>query len=287
MVTSLFITVLPAVVLDAPKRDWADWGTWGFNALLVVVGVLQVLLLLFTLRFIRKQTREMRRQRVLMRKQWGEMWQQTASLKDYVEETKKIAKSTVDNANIAASVSVPRLVIDKFEQVVGLADLRAMLQFPKVKVVIKNYGQTPAFLKSWNIIFTCEELPLVPDYWNQPGQPGVRIRAAGIMLEREVVEPNQPYTLPELMHWHRTEFSPEDVQAIIDRKKQLWCYGFICYHDLFGNPPQRFKFCEYALNVMSGGVQWVEAFFVPAYRGTDDYPLTRPIPTEAEPNASA
>lgn len=172
------ISKLPAVALDAPKRDWADWGTWGFNLLLVAVGGLQVALLCWTLRVIRRQAKEMIRQRILMRKQWGEMSQQTASLKEYVDETKKIAKSSVDSANIAARVSIPTLVIEKFETGgTGAANLEAMLQYPKVKVVIKNYGQTPAFLRSWTIVFTCEELPPVPDYKDHP--------ASGIVLERD------------------------------------------------------------------------------------------------------
>src|ERR1700688_2394371 len=66
------ISKLPPVTLSSPKRDWADWGVWLFNALLVIVGGLQVVLLCWTLRSIRKQAKEMTRQRVLMRRQWRE-----------------------------------------------------------------------------------------------------------------------------------------------------------------------------------------------------------------------
>jgi hypothetical protein len=273
---SVAISKLPAVALDAPKRDWADWGTWGFNLLLVAVGALQVVLLRWTLRVIRRQAKEMIRQRILMRKQWSEMAQQTASLKDYVEETKKIAKSTVGSANIDARIAIPTLVIDKFESGdTGAANLEAVLQYPKVKIVIKNYGQTPAFLRSWNIIFTCEELPPVPDYWNQPGQPGVEPPAAGILLEKDVVLPNEPYTLPELPAWKRTEISLQDVDAIVNRRKHLWVYGFICYYDLFGSPLRRMKFCEMALNFNTGWIGWVSAFSPDAYLGSEDYIFTK------------
>jgi hypothetical protein len=283
---SVVISKLPAVALDAPKRDWADWGTWGFNGLLVAVGVFQVFLLFWTLRFIRKQTLEMRRQRVLMRKQWREMSQQTASLKEYVDETKKIAQSTVDTASIGARVAIPTLVIDKFESGdTGLADVRATLQFPKVKIVIKNYGQTLAFLRSWNIIFTCEQLPPVPDYWHQPGT-GEEPIAAGFILEKDVVLPNEPYTLPEIPNWKRTEISIPDVDAILDRRKHLWVYGFICYYDLFGSPLRRMKFCEMALNFSAGWIGWISGCSPDAYLGTEDYIFSQSATAE-EINAQA
>ena len=42
-------------------------------------------------------------------------------------------------ADIAARVAMPTLVIDKFEtEKIGAADLEATLQFPKVTIVIKN-----------------------------------------------------------------------------------------------------------------------------------------------------
>jgi hypothetical protein len=44
------------------------------------------------------------------------------------------------SADIAARVSIPTLIMDKFESGdTGAANLEAMLQYPKVKVVIKNY----------------------------------------------------------------------------------------------------------------------------------------------------
>lgn len=57
-------------------------------------------------------------------------------------------------------------------------------------------------------------------------------------------------------------------------------YGFICYYDLFGSPLRRFKFCEYALNVTEGWIQWVGGFSPEAYRGTDDFPMKNAAPKE-------
>ena len=93
-------------------KDWADWGTWLFTFFLVVVGGLQVALLCWTLRVIRRQAKEMLRQRILMRKQWREMSAQTESLKEYVEETKKIAKSTADNVQIIINKERARIRVE-------------------------------------------------------------------------------------------------------------------------------------------------------------------------------
>jgi hypothetical protein len=262
---SVVISKLPAVTVATPKRDLADWGTWGFNFLLVVVGGLQVLLLCWTLRVIRRQAKEMIRQRILMRKQAAEMEKQTRHLEGSVAAAQTSAEAAKLSADIAARVSIPTLVIEKFEPAdAGAANLAAMLQYPNVKIVIKNYGQTPALLKFWNIVFTCEELPAEPQYWNQKG--------SGIMLERDVIEPNQPYTIPPINSWRRAELSLDDVQAIINHKKKLWAYGFICYDDIFRSARWRMKFCEFALNVREGWIQWEGGFSPPIYQGTEEFP---------------
>jgi hypothetical protein len=191
----------------------------------------------------------------------------------HLERSVAAAKTSAD---IAAAVSIPTLLIEKFEtENMGAANLEATLKYPNVSVVIKNYGQTPAFLRSWNIVFTCEDLPPVPEYWSQPGT-GEKPPGAGIVLERVAVRTNEPYSLPMLHSWQRTEFSLEDVRAIIAHKKKLWAYGFICYYDLFRGPLQRMKFCEMALDFQAGWIHWVSGFEPSeAYRGTDDYPFRK------------
>jgi hypothetical protein len=144
---SVVIRELPTVTVNSPRRDWVDWGGWLFNLLLVTVGAFQVLLLCWTLRVIRVQAREMQRQRGWMRRQWVEMSQQTKALKEYVEETKKIAKSTVDSAkaaqdNIALVVNKERARIrivkpEKLSLVVG--------NIIGVEFKLLFYGTTPAF----------------------------------------------------------------------------------------------------------------------------------------------
>lgn len=272
---SVIVRELPAVTIASPRRDWADWGVWVFNLLLVAVGFLQVCLLLWTLRQIRGQRKLMGNQWRTMSKQLTEMAAQTALLDKYVAETKTIASATIVSANaakisadIAAGVSIPKLVIHEFAaRNAGAAALPAMLQLPNIKLVINNYGQTPALLRSWSILFTCEELPTIPVYSGQPG--------CGIVLTNEVIQPNEPYTLTVVHHWNRQEFSLDEVEAIIDNRKTLNAYGYVCYSDIFGNPLQRFKFFATALNLSDTWIDWRTELAPDAYVGTDRFPYKK------------
>jgi hypothetical protein len=266
--------------------------TW-FTGVLAAVGALQLVVMFLTWIVYRRQAREMRRQRHEMRQQrhvmhlqWGAMKGQLAHMGTQVSEMQKQTHHLEDSvaaakvsADVAARVSIPTLAIENFESGdMGSADLEATLQFPKVRVAIKNHGQTPAFLRSWTIVFTCEELPDAPDY-----SIG---KSCGIVLEKEVVEPGGSYTLPELDFRHRPEISLDDVRAIIDLKKVLWAYGSIAYYDLFGNPPWRFKFCQFALNVWAGGIEWVGGFAPHAYVGIEPFFL-RTSDTGEDPKTKA
>lgn len=143
----------------------------------------------------------------LMKSQASEMEKQTGHLESSVAAAKVSADAAKVSADVVARASIPTLVIEKFEHAdTGTTSLADMLRSPKVDIVIKNYGQTPALLKFWTIIFLCGDLPASPVYWNFPG--------SGIILERTAVEPNEPYTLPNVPNWRMDEFTPEDVQAI-------------------------------------------------------------------------
>jgi hypothetical protein len=300
----IVISKLPAVALATPKRDWADWGVWIFSGLLTVVGFLQVGLLYYTLKAIKRQRDWMKRQTIilveynkatrdaanaaaksaaatessvgLLEKQATEMQKQTQHLEGSVATAQVSANAAKLSADIAARVSIPTLVIEDFGPAdTGAANLAAMLQFPKVNITVQNYGQSPALLKFWTLIFTCEDLPAEPDYWKHPG--------SGIVLDRTVVEPNTSFTLPQPESWKRTELSLDDVQAIINHKKKLWAYGFICYDDIFG-VRRRLKFCEFALNVTEGWVQWMGDFCPPIYRGIEGFPWGQAARKAENPN---
>ncbi len=273
---SVRVTEFPTVTVAPNGKDWMDYALWAFNFLLAVTSGFQVWLLCKTLTFVSRQTHEMKRQRIFMGGQLKAMQAQIGQMQEsgrqtdiMIEATQKSANAAKVSADIAAGVSVPTLVIDEFD--LGNppgASLEAMLQFPTTKLVVKNYGQTPAFLRSWSVIFTCEELPEVPDYFNHPG--------CGIVLEKVVIQPNESYTFPYLMHWQRQQFSDDDVNAIMEKRKLFNVYGCVNYGDIFGNPIRRLKFCETALNLFPGNspsIMWFSQLAPTAYRGTDLMPF--------------
>lgn len=170
---------------------------------------------------------------------------QTRATINLVEAAQKSAEAAKISADLAARVSIPTLVVEKFEVgETGAANLEAFLQYPQISMTVKNCGQTPAFLKWWTVIFTADDLPDTPLYNKGP--------ARGMVLEKVIVEPSRSYTLPALFFPYRTELPIKDVRAIIDRQATLSVYGFICYGDLFGSPLRRLKFCETALNLFDG-----------------------------------
>jgi len=184
---------------------------------------------------------------------------------------KESAAAAQRSTEITARVSVPTLMLSEFKSgQSGAANLAAMLQYPRVALTLRNYGQTPAFLKWWTILFTCEELPDTPVYIGQPG--------CGISLEKAVIEPGGSYDLPEPNFLHRYMLSEQDIEAIMGQRAFLVAYGYVCYGDIFGNPLRRFKFCETALNVFEDtgtgpAIQWASDMGPHLYWGTDDVPV--------------
>lgn len=289
---SVVFRQLPAVKINAPRRDWADWASWIFNLLLVVVGIAGIIVALRSLSRIDEQIRQIARQVDVtmlqlraMNEQISEMSQQTASLREYVDETKKIASSTTDaaiaakqSADVVARVSVPTLVIEKFELAdMGAASLDAKLQYPNFEIIVRNYGQTPALLFSWNISLATGLLPGNPVYDTD-----------GILLEKQIVKPGEAYTLPPLYFPHRRSLDLSVVKEIVERKTFLTAYGFIAYGDIFGNPLWRVKFCETVLNICGDNVQWCGVLGPQAYRGIDHSPpqnrSTKAEPQQEGPN---
>jgi hypothetical protein len=219
---SVVIRELPTVTVNSPRRDWVDWGGWLFNLLLVGVGAFQVLLLCWTLRVIRVQAREMQRQRGWMRRQWVEMSQQTASLKEYVDETKKIAKSTVDSA-AAANASVA-LVIDKERARLKITLINDFI-FPADKIIfvhykISFYGSTPAFVTDFRIgldLTASREAPSAPS-WDMP------MPIPAVITEQVQIESKSIVT---------KVFTNAESDAISRRENFVHVRGHLRYKDVF------------------------------------------------------
>jgi hypothetical protein len=193
--------------------------------------------------------------------------EQTEILRQSVAVAQISARAAKTSADIAAGVSIPTLKVHEFGVGdVGAASAEAFFQFPKIKITIKNHGQTPAFLNWWSLCFTCEDLPDIPVY-QELGR--------GVFLKRAVVQPGELYTLPDLAFFQRQEFLLEDVKAILKGEKTFIAYGYICYGDVFNHPLRRLKFCETVLNIFDGQqmiCDWWEELAPPAYVGNDQFP---------------
>jgi hypothetical protein len=251
---------------DPPKwyapLERPDW--W-----LVLIALLTGGAVAYQAREMRAATDVMRGQLTAMQGQLGQMDSSGKQTDKMIEAAQKSADAAKISSDIAARVAVPTLVIESFEVgETGAANLAAFLQYPRINIVIKNCGQTPAFLKWWTIIFTTEDLPCIPMYNGKPG--------CGIILDKLVVEPNSSYLLPELLFPHRQQLDIGDVQAVIDHQKEFNAYGYICYGDLFGNPLKRLKFCETALNLFDSPpfINWAD-FGLDGYTGTDQFPARK------------
>jgi hypothetical protein len=185
------------------------------------------------------------------------------------------AKAAKASADVASGVSIPHLVVHELGNGYTTAiDPEVFFQHPRLKIIIKNYGQTPAFLKYWTLCFSCESLPEVPIYDSL---------GTGMILDKIVILQNGEYALPIVSFFHATHFSLEEAQAIIKREKTFRVYGYVCYGDIFGNPLKRMKFCETVLNVFGGEMvcDWWEGLAPPVYSGTEVYPLKITAVTKA------
>jgi len=170
-----------------------------------------------------------------------------------------VANAAKKSADIAAGIAIPTLAINEFGfGYMGAAGVDATLQYPTIKIVVKNYGGTTAFIRGCFIKLTCEELPNAPIY-----------PAEGYAFDKVAVDSRRQRELTAFMprkHW----FSTEDIKAIKVKEKIFRVYGYILYGDIFGNPLRRLKFCETLININEDGrFQWVSEDAPTQYRGTD------------------
>jgi hypothetical protein len=151
-----------------------------------------------------------------------------------LKDSKLAAEAANRSAQLAVNIQVPRLVLFKLLiQELGVGTLAANLQSPKAHVVLKNYGQTPAFLESQALgIFVGSALPKEPNY-----------APFAYELEPEnVVEPNAQYTIEGI----RPFLQAEQVTGIVEQKAYLWVFGYVQYKDFLGGKHIT-RFCKQLL----------------------------------------
>ena len=150
-----------------------------FTGLLVFVGFLQVGTMIWQALLL-KQTREdihtqadwmetqtdhisrqadmAERQARLISTQASQMLEQTEILRSSVAVAQKAADAADISARAAMGIAIPILRLNEFRFLPsGNQTLIADLRMPSMRISVKNYGETPAFLKSFAVEFTCEE----------------------------------------------------------------------------------------------------------------------------------
>ncbi|MEO6816013.1 MAG: hypothetical protein ABI177_04875 [Edaphobacter sp.] len=184
--------------------NWHEKVLWIANILLALVGGAGIAVALMTLRKMERQT----------------------------VATEVAAKAAEKSAKTAMGVSIPTLVLDRFNVGPrGFGDVKATLQSPKISIVIRNYGQSPAFLTSYSVVVTCESLPINPE------ENIINLYAGA------VVESGKPFHMDDalgLSYYMR----PEDLESVVQGTKDLTVYGYLEYGDIFKSPLRRMKFCK-------------------------------------------
>ena len=187
--------------------------------------------------------------------QAGHMSEQTEILRQSVAIAKTAADAAEMSAKAAMGVAVPTLMLDEFQLIApGTHPLVRSLRSPWMQISVKNYGQSPAFLKSFAVQFTCEELPEHLSYpWLLHYDPIVTL------------EPGHTHILEEKGVFPWSEFTDEDASAIASGKKTLTIYGCVWYDDVFGSPIRELKFCKWGVEFATG-VSWIDCGLGERYR---------------------
>ncbi len=200
--------------LDIQRK--LEWFTGG----LVIVGLMQAgtmiwqaSLLKGTLTQIQTQARHME--------------SQTQILGDSVAAAQRAADAAETSAKTAMGVSVPTLAIYKFAFInEGKENPVAFYQCPRIRLELKNYGQSPAFLRKYAIGFSwgsdkTEKFTVYPFDEEQV------VDAGGIYIFNDVdlgVMDSPPAVV---------------IEDLVKGKKHLTFAGWVSYEDVFGSPIRR------------------------------------------------
>jgi hypothetical protein len=219
---SIKLTSLPPVTLtDKNKTVWDyffDWGPWAFGFVLAVAGVWQLLLLRVTWKTIQGQKEEMA--------------VQTKVLQESLAAAQKAADAAEKSASAAMGVAVPTLAVYKFSFInEGRQSPEAFYQYPRIRLELRNYGQSPAFLRKYAICLSWgnEQTGKCPIY---------------PFDEEQVIDAGATYRFTEI-DLEVLDLPPQAVVGDLVRgKRGLTLAGWVSYKDIFGSPIRRLTFCK-------------------------------------------
>lgn len=135
-----------------PSKDKYDYWAFGINAVLAGVGILGIGVGICTLHYLRKQAQEMQRQRILMRDTLNTVKQQTTQLERQVKASHDGLRAWI-GLDVRENEFPTTFAVNMIDQVNGALTPRP----PQFVWGIKNYGQTPAFIKKMGAHHTYTE----------------------------------------------------------------------------------------------------------------------------------
>jgi hypothetical protein len=130
----------------------------------------------------------------------------------------------------------------------GVSNFEAKLQRPRIKMTLKNYGQTPAFLKSYAIQITCQGMSDNPTRLKVIHFAHVVAIEFGKEFTQENIGPMNP-------------FSVEEVAAIVKGDKKMTVSGWYRYGDLFGTKVYEMPFSKFLMRY-SPKCFWADSEYV-------------------------
>ena len=143
------------------------------------------------------------------------------------------SKAALVSAKAAIGVAVPILVLQELQFENHGGSYKGLFQYP-VSINGERFLESPAFLKSYAITLSTDNLPDEPIYPRKPWPCDMH----------EVVDAGEPYTLGE-GRASTNEWPDEATLAALEAKeKNPVVYGFITYGDVFGSPLHTLKFSK-------------------------------------------
>lgn len=146
------------------------------------------------------------------------------------DQTRKATEATLISANAAKEsaatakgIAVPTLVLHEFSFIVqGIEDAAAFYRKPGVKLELKNYGQSPAFLRKYAVGLSWGE---------HPSQ-----RFTPYPFEDVVIDAGKTYEF-KASELDVLEAPPEKViEDLVRGERYLVFSGWVSYGDVFGSP---------------------------------------------------
>jgi hypothetical protein len=199
------------------------------NWFLVVVGGVTGWFVYKTLRAIKKQADIMETQAKDARESGA---QATRIALATAQAARKAADAADISAKAAMGVAIPTLAIYKFSFVnTGRENPAVFYRYPRIRLELKNYGQSPAFLRKFSICLSWGD----EKTGKSPSYP---------FDEEQVVDAGDTYAFSESDLEVLDNPSPEAIQDLVAGKTHLTFAGWVSYKDMFGSPTRRLTFCK-------------------------------------------